>query len=114
MQNICWGAPILPGKLEAWRRFMDEVQGPRQDEHAASRREMGAHREVVSLMETPNGAFVALYHEADDVAKAFHVIATSQTPYLQWFREQIADIHGLTPEMMLGPPPARVVMDWQG
>ena len=46
MENLCWGAPILPGKLEQWHRFNDEVQGPRREEHAASRREMGIHREV--------------------------------------------------------------------
>jgi hypothetical protein len=71
MENLCWGAPILPGKLEQWHRFNDEMQGPRREEHAASRREMGMHREVVSLMETPDGQFVSLYHGADDLAKAF-------------------------------------------
>jgi Family of unknown function (DUF6176) len=114
MENLCWGAPILPGKLEQWHRFNDEMQGPRREEHAASRREMGIHREVVSLMETPDGQFVSLYHEADDLAKAFHVLATSDTPYLRWFRKEVAEIHGLSAEMLLGPPPSRLIMDWRG
>jgi hypothetical protein len=42
------------------------------------------------------------------------VLATSESPYLQWFRKQIAEIHGLTPEMLLGPPPSKLMMDWQG
>jgi hypothetical protein len=114
MENLCWGAPILPGKLEQWHRFHDEMQGARREEHAASRREMGIHREVVSPMETPDVAFVSLYHEAEGLGKAFHVLATSESPYLQWFRKQIAEIHGLTPEMLLGPPPSKLIMDWQG
>ena len=113
MENICWGAPIIPGKLEQWQRFNEEMQGPRREEHSASRREMGIRREVVSLMRTPDGEFVSLYHEADDLAEAFHVLATSQSPYLQWFRNEIADIHGLSPEMLLGPPPAELIMDWR-
>jgi hypothetical protein len=75
---------------------------------------MGIHREVVSLMETPDGQFVSLCHEADDLAKAFHVLATSDTPYLRWFREEVAGIHGLSAEMLLGPPPSRLIMEWRG
>jgi ketosteroid isomerase-like protein len=111
MQNLSWAAPILPGKLEAWHRFNDEMH-ERHEEHTESRRDMGMHREVASLMHTPAGDFVCLYHEADDLAKAFQVLGTSQMPYLRWFREQLADIHGLSPEMLTGPPPAEVRFDW--
>jgi hypothetical protein len=113
MQNLTWAAPILPGKRDAWNSFMDELQGPRRHEHAASRREMGLHREVVSVMSTPAGDFVCLYHEADDLAQAFAVLATSSSPYLQWFRQECLEIHGLTPDMLLGPPPAEFRYDWQ-
>ena len=114
MQNLSWAAAILPGKLDDWHRFNDEMQGPRRAEHDGSRKEMGIHREVVSLMETPMGAFVCLYHEADDLAEAFRILATSESPYLQWFRERALEIHGLTPEMLLGPPPAELKFDWKG
>jgi Family of unknown function (DUF6176) len=113
MQNLSWAAPILPGKLEAWHSFNEEMQGPRRAEHDASRREMGVHREVVSLMQTPMGDFVCLYHEADDLAKAFRVLATSESPYLQWFRQKALEVHGLTPEMLMGPPPAELKFDWK-
>lgn len=113
MENLSWAAPILPGKLDAWHAFMDETEA-RVEEHAASRREMGIHREVASLMETPAGAFVCLYHEADDLARAFRVLATSESAYLTWFRERSLEIHGLTPEMLTGPPPAQVRIDWKG
>ncbi|HXQ74920.1 MAG TPA: DUF6176 family protein [Acidimicrobiales bacterium] len=113
MQNLSWAAPILPGKLDAWHRFNDEMQS-RADEHSASRKEMGIHREVVSLMPTPAGDFVCLYHEADDLAQAFHVLATSDSPYLQWFRQKCFEIHGLTPETLAGPPPAELTFDRPG
>jgi hypothetical protein len=65
-------------------------------------------------MQTPMGDVVCLFHEADDLAKAFRVLATSESPYLQWFRQQALDIHGLTPEMLLGPPPSELMFDWKG
>ena len=78
MEYITWTAPILPGKTEAWRAFTAEIDGARREEHARSRRRMGLHREVASLMSTPQGDFVCLYHEADDLGRMFREIATSQ------------------------------------
>lgn len=112
MQCLTWAAPIVPGKLDDWHRFNDEMHA-RWDEHAASRQEMGMTREVASLMQTPGGDFVCLYHEADDLGHAFKVLATSESPYLVWFRENLIAIHGLTPEMLEGPPPAEVKLDWK-
>jgi hypothetical protein len=112
MENLSWAVPILPGKLDAWHAFNDEMQS-RWDEHTASRREMGVHREVVSLMDTPVGPLVCLYHEADDLAAAFRILATSESPYLVWFREKGREIHGLTAEMLLAPPPAEVKIDFR-
>jgi hypothetical protein len=113
MENLTWVAPILPGQLDAWYRFNDEMQA-RWDEHTASRQEMGVHREVASLMRTPAGDFVCLYHEADDLARAFAVLGTSTTPYLTWFRHQGLELHGLTAQMLSGPPPAELTFDWRG
>ena len=64
-------------------------------------------------MEAADGQFVSLYHESDDLAEAFHVLGTSDSPYLQWFRKEVAEVHALSPEMLLGPPP-RLSMDWRG
>jgi hypothetical protein len=64
-------------------------------------------------MQVPQGDFVCLFPEAEDLAKAFGVLATSADPYDQWFRAQLIDLHGLTPEMLQGPPPATLYIDYQ-
>jgi hypothetical protein len=112
MESITWSAPILPGKTEAWQAFAAEMTASRREEHARSRRRMGLHREVASLMSTPQGDFACLYHEADDIARMFHEIATSQEPYDVWFRDKMIEFHGLTPEMLQGPPPAHLLLDY--
>jgi hypothetical protein len=113
MECITWFAPILPGKLEEWKAFDAEMSGPRRAEHEASRRRMAVTREVASLMQVPQGDFVCLFHEAEDLAKAFGLLATSDDPYDQWFRGRLIEVHGLTPEMLQGPPPATLYFDYQ-
>jgi hypothetical protein len=112
VECITWFAPIAPGKLEAWKDFDEQMRGPRRAEHDASRRRMGMNREVASLMQTPQGDFVCLFHEADDLGAAFRMLAESQEPYDVWFRENLVDLHGLTPDMLQGPPPAQLGMDY--
>ena len=41
MASIATSWPILPGKLETWRRFCAELQGARREEYAASSRRLG-------------------------------------------------------------------------
>jgi hypothetical protein len=110
MECIVWSAPILPGKLEAWRAFAEGTKG---EEYDGSRKRMGVVREVVALMQTPEGDFACIFQEAKDLAKAYQVIAQSENPYDVWFRDQIMELHGLTPEMLLGPPPAIVTVDYR-
>ena len=58
MECITWFAPILPGKMEAWKALVGEMKGARAADHKRSRERMGMTREVVSLMQTPQGDFV--------------------------------------------------------
>jgi hypothetical protein len=73
---------------------------------------MGLKREVVSHMPTPQGDFACLFHEAKDLAKSFQTAATSDDPHDQWFRDKIMEVHGITPEMLQGPLPAKVHFDY--
>ncbi|MDR6507327.1 hypothetical protein [Arthrobacter oryzae] len=113
MECITWFAPILPGKLDEWKSLIEEVQGPRKEEHRRSRERMGLKREVVSHMPTPQGDFACLFHEAEDLAKSFQIAATSDDPHDQWFREKIMEVHGITPEMLQGPLPASLHFDYK-
>ena len=113
MECITWLVPILPGKLDEWKAMIEEIKGPRREELGRSMKGMGIVREVVSLMQTPQGDFVCLFDEAEDLAKAFRTLATSDDPFDVWFREQVVNIHGLTPEMLAGPPPSTLYIDYR-
>lgn len=113
MECLTWFAPILPGKLEAFKELDAQIQGPRKEEYRQSRQRMGIVREVVSHMATPQGDFACIFQEGEDIAKAFRVAATSEDPFDEWFRGKIAEVHGITPEMLQGPPPATLNVDYR-
>ncbi len=103
MAEIAFAAPILPGKLETWRRFNEELKGSRKSQHAESRRRLGIRNERAWLQQTPHGDFAVVYLEGDNPAQMMQGIAQSNDPFDQWFKQQVQEIHGLD---MSQPMPA--------
>lgn len=73
--------PILPGRTEHWRQAIAEINGPRREAHAESRRELGVRREVATLQHTPDGDMVVVFIEADDVDTLLQREAASDHPF---------------------------------
>ena len=56
MSGIVLTFPILAGKVEAWRRFCQELLGSRRKPYEASRQRLGITREQLALVDTAFGA----------------------------------------------------------
>ncbi len=110
---IASATPILPGKLEAWRRFAQDMQGARREEHQASRRRLGITTERAYYQPTPQGDLAIVYLEADDLGRVFQGLATSQDPFDVWFKQQVLDIHGVDYNQPLPGPLPEQVLDWE-
>jgi len=95
MSGIVLTFPILAGKVEAWRRFCQELAGSRRIPYEASRRRLGITRERLALVETTFGATAVTTLEAPDVAQALGQIITSGLPFDIWYREQLQELHGI-------------------
>lgn len=106
-------APILPGKAEAWRRFMQELLGSRRREYEASRRRLGVRSERAWISETRRGASGIAFIQADYPERAFTTLITSNHPFDRWFREQLLALHGidLTPPASTFVP--TLVLAWE-
>lgn len=96
MAGIILTLPILAGKVEAWRRFCQEMSGSRRTSHEASRLHQGITRERLALIETPFGAAAVTTFEAENVVEAFGEILSSDLPFDRWYREQIQVLHGVS------------------
>jgi hypothetical protein len=83
--------PILAGKVEAWRRFCQELSGSRQKMYETSRQRLGITRERMALVETTFGSAAVNTMEAPNVDRALGQIIASILPFDVWYRE----LHGV-------------------
>lgn len=95
MSGIVLTFPILDGKVEAWRRFCQELSSSRQEPYEASRQRLGITRERLALVDTAFGATAVTTLEAPDVAQALGQIIASDLPFDIWYRDRLQDLHGV-------------------
>ncbi len=95
MSGIVLTFPILNGKVEAWRRFTQEILGFRRKSFEDSRQRLGITRERLALVETAFGSTAVTTLEAPDVAQALGQIIISILPFDVWYREKLQELHGV-------------------
>jgi hypothetical protein len=95
MPGIVLTFPILTGKVEAWRRFCQELSGSRLQMYITSRRRMGITYERVALVESAYGSTAVTTLEAVDLDRALGQIVTSILPFDRWYRERVQELHGV-------------------
>lgn len=87
--------PILAGKVEAWRRFCQELSGSRLNQYESSRQRLGITHERMALMESSYGATAVTTIEASDAAQALGQLITSDRSFDVWYRERLRELHGI-------------------
>jgi hypothetical protein len=95
MSGIVLTFPILASKVEAWRRFCQELSGSRRKPYEASRQRLGITRERLALVETTFGSTAVTTLEAPEVAQALGEIIASDLPFDVWYRERLQELHGV-------------------
>jgi hypothetical protein len=95
MSGIVLTFPILAGKVEAWRRFCQELSGTRRKSYETSRQRIGITYERLVLVDTAYGATSVTTLEAPDAAQALGQIIASSLPFDVWYRERLKDLHGV-------------------
>lgn len=113
MASLGMTLPLLSGKTEAWKHWVQEMGGARLDEYQASRRKLGITREAAFLQQTPQGDMAVLYIEADDIIHALQGLAISQDPFDVLFRQQTLDLFGFDLTQPPPGPPPETVFDWR-
>jgi hypothetical protein len=95
MTGIVLTFPILAGKVEAWRRFCQELSGSRRKPYEDSRRRLGITRERFVLVDTAFGATAVTTFEAPNVTQALSQFISSGFPFDEWYREKLLELHGI-------------------
>ena len=84
---------------EPWRRFLQELAGPRLEGYAESRRRLGILAESVWFAPKPSGGGTAVvFLEAEDPERALRELvaelAAAETPFDSWLRREMHDLFG--------------------
>jgi hypothetical protein len=110
--------PIAAGKVEAWRRFCQELAGSHRQRFDTSCKRLGITRESLALMESPFGSTGVTTLEADDVALALSEMISSDRPFESWYRARLLELHGVSLSRFedfakAAPPQGReVLFEW--
>ena len=113
MASLAMTLPLLPGKTEEWKRWVQEMAGARLSEFQTSRKRLGITREESFLQQTPQGDIAILYIEAEDIARAFQGLATSQDPFDVLFRQKTQEFFGFDLAQPPSGPLPTTVFDWR-
>jgi len=112
MEYYAFANPVLPGKIDAWKSYIKEMNGPRNEERIESRKRVGLTMERVWLQHTTMGDFAVVYWEAKDISKVFAGFMKSDMPFDKWFRDKIlVEVHGM--DVSSPPPMNELVLDFK-
>ncbi len=102
--------PIAPGKTDDWRAWIAELNGPRFEEFAQSRRSAGIH-ERTFLQSTPMGDLVIATFEGNDPAASFGQLLQRTDEFSRWFIAHATEVHGFDMTALPPGPPSELVAD---
>ncbi len=95
-------APILEGKVETWKQWIEEVQRSRGQELTDLNRRYSLTRHAAWLTETPSGTVVVALHQGPGGEEFMAKLGPSQHEFDVWFKQKILEIHGIDATQ---PPP---------
>ena len=99
-------APIVEGKLDTWKQWVEELNGPRKEELADFNRRYGLTRHASWLAETRGGPAVVVLHQGPGGDELMMKLAGSEHEFDVWFAEKVKEVHGLDlTQPPPGPPP---------
>jgi hypothetical protein len=110
MAMLAVAFPILPGKTDEWRSWMEELNGSRRQEFVESRRRAGV-RERTFLQPTPMGDLVIVTLEGDDPAGSFGRMMGDTDAFATWFLERVTAVHGVDLAGPMPGSPSELVID---
>ncbi len=112
MPTLIMALPILPGKEEPWRRFIQELLGSRLQEYEGFKRRLGLDKESVWLAYSRRQELAVAYLETEDPKQILRRLVASEEPFDVWFKQKLMEFHGCdltisgnAPELIFTFPP---------
>jgi hypothetical protein len=108
MGTVTFLAPIT--HLDDHKRLCQDMMA-RPEDHARSRHDLGIDKERAYYQRMPDGSTGLIVHlEGSGAEEMMQHLANSMDPYDRWFRERIADVHGMNLAEGVPPMPKPAVL----
>jgi hypothetical protein len=95
MDQFCLALPILPGQSNDARAFMEELEGPRKSQYAASEQRIGITKEAWRRAALPSVDHLIAYMESADIQSVIGTFSGSQDAFDLWFKRRLLETTGL-------------------
>jgi hypothetical protein len=113
MDQTLFALPIVPGKTEAARAFLQELEGARKEQYAASEQRLGLTKEVWAIQPTGQGDLFVVYFAGQNIGHAFQQFATSQDEFDRWFKQRVRETTGADLNTPPPGPMSQIHSDYQ-
>ena len=102
-----------PGTQERWRRLCQEVAESRKDRFAASCQQAGITQVQVRLLQLLHSELLLVSVQMQEPQQTRETLASSQSPFADFLREQVQGLLGWDVQEVLADPPTDLLFTWQ-
>ena len=95
MDQTCFVLPIVSGKTDQARSFIQEMGNARRTEFDLAQQRCSISFEVWYLASLPTGDCLIVFQESADIARAFGIIAQSDDEFDRWFKQGLIEVAGV-------------------
>ena len=101
------------GTQERWRRLCQEVVELCPDQFAAVCQHAGITQVQVRLLQLLHSELLLVTMQMQEPQQTREALASSQSPFARWLREQVQGLLGWDVQEALADPPADLLFTWE-
>ena len=101
------------GTQERWRRLWQEVAELRPEQFAAVCQQAGITQVQIRLLQLRRSEVLLVRVQMQEPQQAREALASSQSPFAHWLREQVQGLLGWDVQEALADPPADLLFTWE-
>lgn len=113
MDQTLFTLPILDGKEDIARAFLNELESERKDQFAESQERLHLYKETWAIQQLPQGAFYVVYFHGDSISEAFQKFAASENTFDVWFKQQVKETTGADLNTPPAGPMSEILSDYE-